>query len=830
MQVEGTKISQPLQENWHDFLQKTALSLACLLLASAGVCWVAANWQHASHLQKLAGGQILLAVLALCAALACLRRGKGSNHNFSMAANLAGLAAVATGALLALVGQIYQTGADPWQLFLLWALLLLPWLLVLRTVFLGLLVAVLLNTALALYLYIEGGAGGWTWLDGTQARGNALLLAGLNLVLLLGWEVSLRQLADRWRIGPRLLSAAAIGWWFLATLGGGLGDSGVITPAISGILVMAVLYAVYTRVRPDLALVSLAMAGAFMLAAVPLVYAIGSEGGLLLVILVLLGLALAGIWHLGALARAHFGPQGDDPAAREGEPWFIALFRMVAVGLIAILIMVLLALLLDLSEQDVWGAGLGIGALGVLVYRLGRSGILRDTAIVLTASGIIMFGLGVFLVDLPLPMAVLALLAVGVVVYTAMPNAVMRFLTALVVLGCVAVISWSNRPWDTLFFILNDKHELYLFDIYLRVWLFSVLAVLTLLAANGRGDRRRWTPLAWALVILAQAAAWVAPAPTLLGNAPVGLPLGLVWLASALLPVLALGALLWNDGQLPRILRVAAPLALAVASLGWMGAPGISLGVLWLVFGHALRRRGLIAFGVLGLLVSLGSFYYQLEASLLHKSLILGATGAWLLLSWLVLRRWPARAAARASATGERRSHWAPAGVLAGLMLVLAVVNTGIYQREAILAHGTRVVLALAPVDPRSLMQGDYMALDFVVAREVAHELLDGGQQGDYEKVLRQGQGYLLLRRGSDGVDELAAVLDALPAAGGADKDSVALEFRLRQRHVRVVTNAWFFPEGQASRYARARYGEFRVSRDGTGLLVGMLDGKLQPL
>ncbi len=30
------------------------------------------------------------------------------------------------GALLALVGQTYQTGADPWQLFSTWALMLVP--------------------------------------------------------------------------------------------------------------------------------------------------------------------------------------------------------------------------------------------------------------------------------------------------------------------------------------------------------------------------------------------------------------------------------------------------------------------------------------------------------------------------------------------------------------------------------------------------------------------------------------------------------------------------------------------------------------------------------
>ncbi len=37
------------------------------------------------------------------------------------------LATLLLGVFLALFGQTYQTGADPWQLFANWALLILPW-------------------------------------------------------------------------------------------------------------------------------------------------------------------------------------------------------------------------------------------------------------------------------------------------------------------------------------------------------------------------------------------------------------------------------------------------------------------------------------------------------------------------------------------------------------------------------------------------------------------------------------------------------------------------------------------------------------------------------
>ena len=40
---------------------------------------------------------------------------------------------------------------------------------------------------------------------------------------------------------------------------------------------------------------------------------------------------------------------------------------------------------------------------------------------------------------------------------------------------------------------------------------------------------------------------------------------------------------------------------------------------------------------------------------------------------------------------------------------ILVAVNVSIWQKEQLLDHGKVVLLPLAPVDPRSLMQGDYI-------------------------------------------------------------------------------------------------------------------------
>ena len=45
-----------------------------------------------------------------------------------------------------------------------------------------------------------------------------------------------------------------------------------------------------------------------------------------------------------------------------------------------------------------------------------------------------------------------------------------------------------------------------------------------------------------------------------------------------------------------------------------------------------------------------------------------------------------------------------------------------------------------------------------------------------------------------------------------------------------LVTNAWFFAEGEAKRWEGAKYGEFRVDADGRALLVGLRGAKLEAL
>jgi uncharacterized membrane protein len=89
--------------------------LAASLVGLGLVLWVAANWDTLGRLGRFA--LLQGAVLALC--LGALARPAARP-------SLGLMALLAIGGLLSYFGQTYQTGADPWQLFALWAGLCLP--------------------------------------------------------------------------------------------------------------------------------------------------------------------------------------------------------------------------------------------------------------------------------------------------------------------------------------------------------------------------------------------------------------------------------------------------------------------------------------------------------------------------------------------------------------------------------------------------------------------------------------------------------------------------------------------------------------------------------
>jgi uncharacterized membrane-anchored protein len=144
--------------------------------------------------------------------------------------------------------------------------------------------------------------------------------------------------------------------------------------------------------------------------------------------------------------------------------------------------------------------------------------------------------------------------------------------------------------------------------------------------------------------------------------------------------------------------------------------------------------------------------------------------------------------------------------LIVAAVLVLGLVNWSIFAKERIKTNGERIFLALAPVDPRSLMQGDYMALRFEIANDIP----------------RDASGSVPLRLDSNGV----ATVDSNSGATG-----LRIRYRIRNGQIWLGTNAYFFEEGTAQRYEGARFGEFRLDRaSGEAVLVDLADKDLKSL
>lgn len=181
---------------WRWFLDRFALWLGIALCAAGAICFIAANWEHLGKFTRLYGIQVLVVAAVAVAARLGLSRLGGQAALW--------LAMVLLGGLLALIGQTYQTGADTWELFTLWAALALPWAFAGRHAAIWLLWIAVANIALGLWADTMGGPR----LDDLSS----LMLVGLfDLALFLGWRFA----AGRWPEfggdgGPRLLAAAAL--------------------------------------------------------------------------------------------------------------------------------------------------------------------------------------------------------------------------------------------------------------------------------------------------------------------------------------------------------------------------------------------------------------------------------------------------------------------------------------------------------------------------------------------------------------------------------------------------------------------------------------------
>ena len=276
---------------WRSFLDRLLLFGGTMLTAAGVIFFLAFNWKDLGRYARFALAEGLVVVtLVLVWRL-------GTERIAGKASLLA--ASLFTGALLALIGQTYQTGADTFELFAVWAATILPWVLVARFPALWLFWLLLVN--LAAHLYLGTFRGLFGFFAGTERQ--LWLLFALNTVALVIWEglalSGIRWLQERW--SARILAAAS----------GGFATSLAVVDIVerqsrpgAGIAAwlawMAAAYFLYRLRRKDVFVLAGGVLSVVVVVASLIVrnFLRADAGAFLFVGLVILGISAAGGWWL----------------------------------------------------------------------------------------------------------------------------------------------------------------------------------------------------------------------------------------------------------------------------------------------------------------------------------------------------------------------------------------------------------------------------------------------------------------------------------------------------------------------------------------------------
>ena len=152
------------------------------------------------------------------------------------------------------------------------------------------------------------------------------------------------------------------------------------------------------------------------------------------------------------------------------------------------------------------------------------------------------------------------------------------------------------------------------------------------------------------------------------------------------------------------------------------------------------------------------------------------------------------------------------------MLLVLLFFGFNIVKNEKVLSEGEIVLLELRPVDPRSLMQGDYMTLYFEVCNHIY------GLDAESNK-------FCVVQLDDDRVAHFVSLTNDATVA--LREDELLLRYSLEknswgEKFYTIGSDSYFFQEGTANKYATAKYGMLKVVTKGemigTCSLVGLCD------
>lgn len=152
--------------------------------------------------------------------------------------------------------------------------------------------------------------------------------------------------------------------------------------------------------------------------------------------------------------------------------------------------------------------------------------------------------------------------------------------------------------------------------------------------------------------------------------------------------------------------------------------------------------------------------------------------------------------------------------LLINLGLLLIFFNYSIVKKETILSEGKLVLLELAPVDPRSLMQGDYMELRYAISDEVA-----------IDSVSKRGFCVVQLQP-----NDIAKKVRIQSGKKPLLNNEYLIEYTIVDWSLHIGAESFFFEEGQSKKFEKAKFGGIKINKEGTSILIGLYDEQLKKI
>jgi uncharacterized membrane-anchored protein len=149
--------------------------------------------------------------------------------------------------------------------------------------------------------------------------------------------------------------------------------------------------------------------------------------------------------------------------------------------------------------------------------------------------------------------------------------------------------------------------------------------------------------------------------------------------------------------------------------------------------------------------------------------------------------------------------------IMINLFLVLGFINWSAVEKEEILAKGKLVLLELAPVDPRSLMQGDYMRLNYAITRDIPAS-----------KIPKRG--YCVIKPDARQVAQKVRFQKGKKPLNAGE---YLINYTTDDWSVNLGAESYFFEEGQGKKFENAKYGAVKID-EGHSLLIGLYDENLK--